>query len=253
MEVTKRSPRGDEITRSNQFWDIVEMSQLRALFYKENMTVEQMAKQIGRSHSSTEKKLAKMGLKRNEIARKYSDDFKRTVLAFYETTTGRETCEKFDLTENALEGMVRRARRLNKLPPVKIGERKNEWKMNEILELLRYLGLKPIAYIATRLDKTELAIESYLKRRGFRLHYVNGLRQDDFYKNFKLNGQVPFLRNLDGEVFLPWVILEDSLPLINADQIQIIVIKSMANFQRFLHGCKSNSEVITKLWDRLEE
>lgn len=253
MQVTKVSPRGDKVTRSNQFWDIVELSTLRNLFYQGDLTIDQMATKLGRSHSATEKKLAKLGLRKNQDIHKYTDQFKRQVAAFYEETNGRETCEKFNIKQRQLEGILRRVRNVKGLPPIKIGERRNEWRVHDVVLALRYLGLKPVSYIADKLDKTESSVESYFKRRGYRLHYVNGLKQEEFYKNFTVSSQLAFMRNLDGDVFIPWGTMEDSLSMIKADQIQILVIKSMAHFQRFLHGCKNNSDVILALWERIEE
>lgn len=256
MNITKTSKSGNEITRSNKFWDIVELSQLRMLFFDEKeLTIEQLANKVGRSKSSVEKKLQKMGLRRYPDAHKYkfTEQFKRAVTTFYEETNGPETCENFNLTQRQLEGLLRRARNLKGLPPIKIGERRNEWKVPDILIMLRYLGLKEVSYIADRIDKTESAVESYLKRRGFRLHYINGLKQEDFYKNFMVKKTLPFMRNTEGAVFIPWVTMEDNLSELNVDQIQVIVIKAMAKFQRFLHNCKTNSDVIIELWNRIEE
>lgn len=254
MALIKLNSKGEEVKNSYKMWEVVESSILRNIFINEkDLTIEEIAKKMNRPKRTVENHMRKMGLKKDPAHRKFSEQFKKTVVAFYEETSQKEVCEKFNITETQLEGIVYRARRLKGLAPIKIGQRKNEWKVTETVELLRYIGLKPIPYIAEKLGKSNLAIESYLKRRGFRLHYVNGLKQDDFYKNFKVKETLPFLRNSDDDVFIPWVTMENRISEIIADDIQIIVISAMANFQRFLHNCKENKEVIDRLWQKIDE
>ena len=136
---------------------------------------------------------------------------------------------------------------------MKVGERRSDWKLEQVLLLLRYVGLKPLSEIALKLGKNELAVASYLKRRGFRLHYVNGLKSDYFYDHFQTTKQLPFMRNVKHEIFIPWTTMEENLAFINADLMQSSVIKAMAKFQRFLHGCENNKDVVEVLWLNITE
>ena len=233
---------------------MLEISRLRGLFLSGQFSIDKIAQELGRTKKSVERKLNREGLKNPERkAVKYTDEFKKAVIEFYYATNISMTEETFGIDRKVIEGILRRARAHKQLPVVKIGERKNEWKLDDVLETLRYLGLKDELHIANKIGKTESAVSSYIKRRGFRLHYINGLQKDYFNQNFKLKNSIPFMRNLQGDVFIPWVTMEDKLNDIEADAIEIYTIKAMANFQRFLHGVKSNNDVIAQLWLKIEE
>lgn len=243
-----------KVIRSKAFWDMIEVSKLRGMFLQGDKTISQIAQEMGRSSASTERKLSRLGLKRKENEggnNRYTDDFKKAVSEFYYATNAAETAKKFGVSPKVIEGILFRMRRNN--GPILIGKRKNEWQLDEVLIVLRYMGLKPLPFIAEKIGKTQSALESYLKRRGFRLHYINGLIGEDFKKNFRTTNTLPFVRNLEGDVFIPWVTIEDNLSKIEADQIQIYVVRAMAKFQRFLHGSKANTNVIEELWIKMEE
>lgn len=241
-----------KVKRSQQFWDMVEVSKMRSIFLKDKCTIDELAQKMGRSKKSVERKLNHLGLKRSsEEYIRYNEDFKETVVAYYYTTNRKETCERFNISENVLEGfLTRRKRKLN----ITTTTRKNEWTTDETLYMLRYIGLKPLSYIAQQMGRTESALYSHIRRRGYRLSYVNGLPKELFDKIFVRTSDMAFMRNFEGEIFIPWTTFEDNLDKItNGDEFQVIIVRSMAKFQRFLHGAKNNQEIKELLWLKIEE
>lgn len=239
-------------TRSKEFRDMLEVAKLRGLFLQGNMTISAMANELGRSRKSVERKLNRMGLRSpSREAVTYTEEFKATVIAYYYATNRKETCEKFGISDRVIEGFISRKNKRLGLTSVK---KKNEWTTEETLILLRYIGLKSIPFIAMKLDKTESAVNSYLKRRGYRLRYVNGLPQSIFEEMFSRTKELPFMRTVEGEVFIPWSTFEDNLGSISkGDEFQILIVKAMAKFQRFLHGVRNNTDLKEELILKIEE
>lgn len=238
--------------KSKEFWDMLEVARMRDLFLQGDMKINDIAKNLGRTRKSVERKLNRIGLnKKNKTIVTYTEEFKSTVLLYYYSTNAKETCEKFNIQQKTLEGFVTKRNRTLKL---KSQIKKNEWSTEDVLVFLRYAGLQPIPFIANKLDKTDASVLSYLKRRGYRLRYVNGLPKDIFDKVFERIADVPFMRLTSGDIIIPWVSVEENIDcLTGVDEIQLTIIKSMAMFQRFLHGTKTNRETIEELWLKIEE
>lgn len=240
-------------TRSKEFWDMLEVSRLRGLFLQGDMTIEKIASTMGRSKTSVERKLRRLNLRRSEEqVRKYTDDFRETVIAYYYATNRKETAEKFGISDKVIEGFITRRNKRLKLTN-KI-DKKNEWTHQETITMLQYIGLKPLAFIADKLGKTEPSVRSYIRRKGYRLRYVNGLPRDIFESLFVRTKEIPFMRNVEGEVFIPWTTFEDNIHTVtNGDEFQMLIVRSMAKFQRFLQGAKNNQEIRDILWLKIEE
>jgi transposase len=231
---------------------MLEKSRLRGLFLQGSLSIDQIAKEMQRSKSAVERQLRRMELRRKtETHQVYQEEFREAVVTYYYSTNGPETCAKFNISQGTLEGFITRR---NKKLSLKNQYKKNEWTTSETLILLRYIGLKPLSYIAIKLDKTESSVKSYLKRRGYRLRYVNGLSQDLLDNMFTRTSSLPFMRNNEGDIFIPWTTLEDYIDTItNGDEFQKIIIRSMANFQRFLHQAENNKTIKEKIWITIEE
>lgn len=230
---------------SKKRWTTDEVNHLLELI--KTMKLEEVSKVLGRTHSSVEHKCQRLKLKL-EAHIIYTEEFKNEMYEFYMQSTQKETCAKFGLSQKTLEALINRIRKKeNKTYSLK----KNNWTSSEMLFTLKYIGLQPKSFIANHLSRTEDSISSFIKRVGFRLHYVNGLKKDEIDKNFKVNPML-FIRNIDGDFIMPWVIMEDNLKIINADDNQKSVIIAMARFQRFLHCTKNNRDTIESITNILQ-
>lgn len=234
---------------THTLWTTLEKAMLRGMLGK-NLTLEEIGKCLGKTRESVARMSNRMGLKNDNPQRKYTDDFKKIVYEFYINSNAKETKEKFCLSQGTLEAFVTRVR---KIENIKDQPKKNEWSQEEVVFLLEYIGLQPLSFIAEKLDRTEPSIKSYLKRKGFRLHYVNGLPKDEIDKHFRPMMHIPFLRVRSGEIILPWTTAEENLENLDIDIIQRKIIISMACFQRFLHGVSSNKEMTEKLFEKVTE
>lgn len=262
---------------THTLWTTLEKSMLRGMLGK-NLTYEEIAKSMGKTRQSVAHMSQRMGLS-SDGHRKYTDEFKKVVYEFYLTSNAKETREKFSISQGTLEAFVTKMRLYDdKSKDIK----KNQWSQAEILFLLKYTGLQPVSFISGKLGRTEASIKSYFKRKGFRLHYVNGLKKEEAEKfnpkvkfyvieryetlgifkrvqttridhYFRPIETIPFLRNRMGEIILPWTTAEDNMHKMELDQIQRKIISSMARFQRFLHGAESNKEMSEKLFNLVTE
>lgn len=237
-------------------WTKEEVKKLIFLFKQKNKSYTDISNELGRSYDSVQRKFSNLGLKRdpnafNEI---YSLDFCSMVYESVKQIGVKETCLKMGLGRRQVEHLVRRHKKYNGIAKTEDNERFNSWKTHETLFLLSYIGLKPLSFISQRLGRTESAIASYVKRRGFRLNYVNGLPKETFDEIFKVEGFFVTLRTTEGKVIVPWVSIAHSMEKLKiTDFAHIRSITAMANLQKFIHGKKTNEEVLEELWVKIEE
>lgn len=238
-------------SRKDLRWSAHEKSVLRSMLSYRKHTYTEIANVLGRSSNSVSKKAARMGME-NHGHIKYTDDFKKAVVEFYMQTDTAKTMDKFGLKTKQLDSLLGSARRKGILKTYK-KERSTDWNLLDVEILLKYIGLQPLAFIAEKTGRSTGAIESFIKRRAFRIHYFNGIKKNDVHNQFTINGNIQFLRNRKGEIILPWTMAEDQLEKLNPDLVQEKVIASMAKFQRWIHRAETNGEMRDKLFDAITE
>lgn len=236
-------------------WTKEEVSKLISLFKNKN-NVPEISKALGRTELSVSHKLLRLGHRRENGAFQeiYSMDFCSTVYDFYKIFGPKEASEKFKITRRQVEYIVRRFKKAKGLPNTLVGDRYCDWSTDIVLIMLSYIGLKPLSFIADKIGRSESAISSYVKRRGFRLNYVNGLPKERFDELFKPTKPIISIRTLEGKVIIPWTQLKENIEDLGIeDYAHIRAITAMGNLQKFIHQKKTNQETLDELWAKIEE
>jgi transposase len=239
---------------ANYGWTQDQDRELFLLVKTGNFLNKEIAEKLGRSPYSISYRLRKFGIKNTASSKvygkwnkKYSDEFRKKVIAYFRNHNARETAEKFKISHGQTIGILETSRRSGLLPPkFKDQRNKKPWTASDYQFLLAHAGLMPRDWIAKKLNRGGLlGIKDRLELLGVSSKSLNGITlsqfreafgtEPDFYLQTKAGpgrGGTPTYYKI-----IPWVWLDGEIRArrLHAPEPMRKLVRSMALFQDWVH------------------
>ena len=234
-------------------WKQAEVDQLRSLAASGDLFYTEIAAQLNRPVQSVRWKARQLGLGQGGSERvgqwnSKHRHLRREVMEYFVTHSAEETRLEFGLSDSEFKSLTTICYRLPEYAHLRKEVRThNRWTVDELLFLLRHSGLQQREWIAEKIQRgSRRVIKEKLQSLGINSKTLNGMTIGRFRDVFGIrpaaaiagkggpgrSGLPTFFR------IVPWVVVEAELErgTITAPEAFGIVVRSMAAFQRWIHG-----------------
>lgn len=215
---------------------------------KDGNTYVQIAKELNRSVCSINVFCRKKNIRSKyiKLITKSKPSKKLEIATYFLNHSQKETCEKFNITENNFKSIMTLFYRIDKFKNIRKDKRNhNKWSLNESIIFAKYSGLISRDSIAKKLNRGSFhSIKEHMKRIGTKSKYINGIPYsmleywgiDEKYK-IRTKACSGARSGTFHQIIIPWVSLAieiDKIPEEFKD-----AIRSMAKFQMYIHKSKN--------------
>lgn len=245
-------------------WTQAEIEELKRLNSEGKYFFSEIAETMNRKPGIVRYMARKLGLKshlrvqgrKGEWNSKHAN-LREPVFKYFLDHTFDETREHFKLTQSELKSIFTAGYRDPKLQHLrKDSRRKDGWDDSELIFLLRHSGIQSRTWISRKLKRGGVhSVKESLSRLHLPSRYVNGMSRGWAVEVFgedivpagiktKAGPSTP-TKGIDCRYrLIPWITCETLTSKKKVSQEMRLAISTMAQFQRWIHGWKSDKRIL---------